>query len=88
VSNGLVVFAAACREELGQSSGTKRATSCVLICETPRKRKAPADGSAEKPEEGKDWKEGWDDLIKEVGELVSPPTPLARAFPFYVGLSQ
>lgn len=58
-----------CREELGQASGTKRATSCVLVCETPRKRKPAADGSVEK-EDSKDWKEGWEDLLKEVGELV------------------
>ncbi|KAL7416742.1 50S ribosomal protein L30e-like protein [Mrakia frigida] len=59
------------KEELGQASGTKRATSCVLICEAARKRKAPVDGKPAEKEEGKDWKEGWDELVKEVGELDS-----------------
>lgn len=59
------------KEELGQASGTKRATSCVLICEAARKKKAPVDGKPADKEEGKDWKEGWDELVKEVGELVS-----------------
>ncbi|CED83888.1 nucleolar protein family a member 2 [Phaffia rhodozyma] len=55
------------KEELGQAAGTKRATSCVLICEAQRKRKASATGEVAKG--GEDWKEGWDELIKEVDEL-------------------
>lgn len=60
------------KEELGQASGTKRATSCVLICEAQRKKKAPVEGKPAEKEEGKDWKEGWEELVGEVKSLVSP----------------
>ncbi|ORY34866.1 50S ribosomal protein L30e-like protein [Naematelia encephala] len=55
------------KEELGAASGTKRATSCVLISSTPAKR--PADKPQPTAEELKAWKEGLDECMAEAKKL-------------------
>jgi H/ACA ribonucleoprotein complex subunit 2 len=54
------------REELGAASGTKRATSCVLVCATPQKRK---DAKAPSAEDIAEWKEPLDECLDEVKKL-------------------
>ncbi|KAJ9110273.1 hypothetical protein QFC19_001676 [Naganishia cerealis] len=64
------------KEELGAASGTKRATSTVLICSTPRRRPQPKDGAQAKPaptaEEIAEWQKPLEECIKEVKELEAP----------------
>ncbi|KAJ9114143.1 hypothetical protein QFC20_001659 [Naganishia adeliensis] len=64
------------KEELGAASGTKRATSTVLVCSTPRRRPAPKDGAVAKPaptaEEIAEWQKPLEECIKEVKELEVP----------------
>ncbi|KAG7575446.1 hypothetical protein FFLO_00265 [Filobasidium floriforme] len=61
------------KEELGAAAGTKRATSVVLLCSTPRKRPTPKAGEAPKPaptqEEIDEWLSPLNECIKEVKEL-------------------
>ncbi|BEJ14079.1 hypothetical protein CspHIS471_0312530 [Cutaneotrichosporon sp. HIS471] len=54
------------KEELGAASGTKRATSCVLVCATPQKRK---DAKAPSAEDIAEWKEPLDECLDEVKKL-------------------
>lgn len=67
----------ASKEELGAASGTKRATSTVLISSVPRARKSKGgkDGAAKGPavvptaEETKEWLEPLMEVIEEVKAL-------------------
>ncbi|WWD20151.1 hypothetical protein CI109_104627 [Kwoniella shandongensis] len=64
------------KEELGQAAGTKRATSCVLICTAPAKRSTPKDGSAAKAgpsaEDLAELKSSLEEVVEEVKKLESP----------------
>jgi H/ACA ribonucleoprotein complex subunit 2 len=53
------------KEELGNSSGTKRPTSCVMICPSMKKPK-PKEGAEEKDD---DYRELYDEVFKEVEQL-------------------
>ncbi|KZW04018.1 L30e-like protein [Exidia glandulosa HHB12029] len=55
------------KEELGQASATKRPTSCVLICPDGKKKKAKKDGKDAEEEE--DYREMYDECLKEVKKL-------------------
>ncbi|KAL7424870.1 snoRNA-binding protein [Cryptotrichosporon argae] len=57
------------KEELGLASGTKRATSCVLICSAPARK--TKEGKAPTAEEIAEWKEGLDECLDEVKKLDS-----------------
>ena len=55
------------KEELGSASGTKRPTSCVMVCPDAKKRKRKDD--AEKDEKDDDYRETFDECCKEIGKL-------------------
>lgn len=55
------------KEELGSASGTKRPTSCVMVCPDAKKRKRKDD--AEKDEKNDDYREVLDECCKEIGKL-------------------
>lgn len=58
------------KEELGHASGTKRPTSCVMICPDMKKAKRrKTEGAAEKADEDGDFKELYDECCKEVEKL-------------------
>ncbi|WOO77584.1 H/ACA ribonucleoprotein complex subunit nhp2 [Vanrija pseudolonga] len=59
------------KEELGAASGTKRATSCVLVCSAPAKK--GKDAKAPSAEEIAEWKEGLDECLTEVKALETAP---------------
>lgn len=54
------------KEELGQASATKRPTSCVLICPDAKKKKKKDGKDAEEEE---DYREMYDECLKEVKKL-------------------
>lgn len=58
------------KEELGHASGTKRPTSCVMICPDMKKAKRKkTDAAVEKGDEDLDFKELYDECCKEVEKL-------------------
>ncbi|EJD53787.1 L30e-like protein [Auricularia subglabra TFB-10046 SS5] len=57
------------KEELGQASATKRPTSCVLICPDSKKKKKKGD---KETEEDEDYREMYDECVKEVKKLQRP----------------
>ncbi|THH33694.1 hypothetical protein EUX98_g610 [Antrodiella citrinella] len=59
------------KEELGHASGTKRPTSCVMICPDMKKakRKKTAEGAVEKGDDDLDFKELYDQCCEEVKKL-------------------
>ncbi|KDQ21036.1 hypothetical protein BOTBODRAFT_27055 [Botryobasidium botryosum FD-172 SS1] len=58
------------KEELGHAGATKRPTSCILICpDQKKKKKQPKEGETAKAEEEEDYREAYDECLKEVKEL-------------------
>lgn len=60
------------KDELGQASSTKRATSCVLVIPTmkPKKMKPKEDGQEVKEEKEEDYSELYKETVKDVKALV------------------
>ncbi|KZT24497.1 L30e-like protein, partial [Neolentinus lepideus HHB14362 ss-1] len=56
------------KEELGHSSATKRPTSCVMIC-PDQKKKVKRKESEDKDKETEDYKELYDECLKEVQKM-------------------
>jgi len=61
------------KELLGQASSTKRPTSCVMICPNSkrkaRKPKNDAQGNPVAAKEPEEYKEAYEECVKEVNEL-------------------
>lgn len=57
------------KEELGHASGTKRPTSCVMICPDMKKAKRRKIDDADKADDDLDFKELYDECCREVEKL-------------------
>lgn len=69
------------KEELGHAGATKRPTSCVLICPDLKVKKKQKPGEAGKVEEEEDYRETYDECLKEVKGLVRHAS--AQAIPHH-----
>ncbi|TCD66986.1 snoRNA-binding protein [Steccherinum ochraceum] len=57
------------KEELGHASGTKRPTSCVMICPDMKKAKRKKTEEGDKAEDDLDFKELYEECCREVEKL-------------------